>query len=67
MTPAAEWMARTLVPVEISRSLCALTATLALVTLVRCAGDVTTQDLMRVNNLLNGFVYRCENTRRSPT
>src|SRR5262245_26940191 len=66
MTPAAEFMAWTMLPVEIPRSLCALTTTLALVTLVRRAGDVSTQDLMRVNNLLNGFVYRCENTREWP-
>ena len=66
MASVPEFMTWTFVPVEILRSLCALTATLALVALIRRAGDLSTQDLKRVNNMLNGFVYRCENTRDWP-
>ena len=49
------------VPVQLLRAACAVAATLALIALVRHAGEKSQADLDRTLDTIRGFVYRCNN------
>lgn len=49
------------VPVQLMRAACAVLATLALIALVRHAGDKSHAELERTLHTIRGFVYRCNN------
>jgi len=49
------------IPVQLARTLCAVTASISLMVLVRQTGTTSNQDLLKVLNTIDGFVYRCKN------
>ncbi|MFN2348346.1 MAG: EAL domain-containing protein [Thioalkalivibrio sp.] len=48
-------------PVQLTRTLCALAAGIALIVLVRQASESSSDDLLKVLGTIDGFVYRCRN------
>jgi len=59
---ASDFLAATGLPVQLLRTICALTAAVALIALVRDAGSGRSADLLRVLDTISGIVYRCDNT-----
>jgi len=56
-----DFLAITGFPVQLARSLCAIAACIALMALVRQAGSLSNEDLLRVLGTIDGFVYRSKN------
>jgi hypothetical protein len=56
-----EFLATTGIPIQLLRALCAVAATVGLVSLVRLASTHSSDDLIKVLDSIDGFVYRCRN------
>ncbi|WP_018954754.1 EAL and GGDEF domain-containing protein [Thioalkalivibrio sulfidiphilus] len=56
-----DFLSATGLPVQSLRTLCAITAAIALMALVRQAGASSNEDLLKVLGTIDGLIYRCKN------
>ncbi|MGM0553136.1 MAG: EAL domain-containing protein [Pseudomonadota bacterium] len=60
----SDFLAATGIPLQLLRMFAAILATAGLMALTRSLGSQQGHDLLRILDTLDGFVYRCRNTRR---